>query len=90
MVDNPLTKAGVVLPVLTKANALRRRVHGRVASIDLIQWNDVSYGDRMRQHVHMWELNDLCPRDGWPATISSPSHPSGLRQRSQELEKEGC
>ncbi len=80
MVDNPLDKAGVVLPVLTKANALRRRVHGRVASIDLIQWNDVSYGDRMRQHVHMWELNDLCPRDGWPAVLLI--HGGGWREGS--------
>ncbi len=80
MADNPLVSSGVTLPALTKANALRRRVQGRVASIDLIQWDAVAYGDRMRQDVHIWELNDLCPRDGWPTVLLI--HGGGWREGS--------
>lgn len=80
MVDHPLAKAGAALPVLTKANELRRRVQGKVASIDLIQWNRVEYGERMRQHIHIWELNDLCPRDGWPTVLLI--HGGGWREGS--------
>ena len=80
MVDHPLTKVGLSLPALTTANALRRRIQGRVASFDMIQWENVAYGDRMRQHVHIWELNDLCPRDGWPAVLLI--HGGGWREGS--------
>lgn len=80
MADNPLVHVPAALPVLTKVNALRRRVQGRVASFDMIQWNDVAYGERMRQHVHIWELNDLCPRDGWPAVLLI--HGGGWREGS--------
>ena len=80
MVDHPLVKAGATLPVLTKANALRRRVQGRVASFDLIQWDKVSYGEQDEQDVHIWEMNDLCPRDGWPTVLLV--HGGGWRQGS--------
>ena len=81
LADNPLVHVPkAALPVLQKANALRRRVQGRVSSFDLIQWNEVSYGERMRQHVHIWELNDLCPRDGWPAVLLI--HGGGWREGS--------
>ncbi len=80
MVDHPLERVGVTLPVLNKANALRRRVQGRVASFDLIQWDKVAYGERMRQHIHIWEMNDLCPRDGWPAVLLI--HGGGWREGS--------
>ena len=39
MADNPLVRVPAALPVLNKANALRRKVQGRVASFDLIQWD---------------------------------------------------
>lgn len=88
MADNPLVSAGVTLPALTKANALRRRVQGRVASIDLIQWDKVAYGERMRQDIHIWELNDLCPRDGWPTVLLI--HGGGWREGSwQDFESFG-
>ena len=57
------------LPVVKKANALRRRLQGKATSFDLIQWEKVPYGGHAGQHVHIWELNDLCPRDGWPAVL---------------------
>ena len=81
LADNPLVHVPkAALPVLEKANALRRRVQGRFFSVDLIQWNEVAYGERMRQHVHIWELNDLCPRDGWPAVLLI--HGGGWREGS--------
>jgi len=80
MADNPLVHVPAALPVLTKANALRRRIQGRLTSFDMIQWNDVAYGERMRQHVHIWELNDLCPRDGWPVVLLI--HGGGWREGS--------
>jgi dipeptidyl aminopeptidase/acylaminoacyl peptidase len=69
MADNPLVHVPGALPALTRVNALRRRIQGRVTSFDLIQWDKVAYGERKAQHVHMWEMNDLCPRDGWPAVL---------------------
>ena len=66
--------------MLNRANALRRRLQGKAASFDLIQWDEVAYGERMRQHVHIWELNDLCPRDGWPAVLLI--HGGGWREGS--------
>jgi len=81
MADNPLVHVPkAALPALTKANALRRKVQGRLTSFDLIQWNEVAYGERARQHVHIWELNDLCPRDGWPAVLLI--HGGGWREGS--------
>lgn len=80
MADHPLVNVGVTLPVLTKANALRRRVQGRVASFDLIQWDKVAYGEREQQDVHIWEMNDLCPRDGWPTVLLV--HGGGWREGS--------
>ena len=80
MAENPLVHVPAALPVLTKANALRRRVQGRIASLDMIQWDQVAYGERMRQHVHIWEMNDLCPRDGWPAVLLI--HGGGWREGS--------
>ena len=81
MADHPLVHVPqAALPALTKANALRRKVQGRLTSFDLIQWNEVAYGERERQHVHIWELNDLCPRDGWPAVLLI--HGGGWREGS--------
>jgi acetyl esterase/lipase len=81
LADNPLVHMPVsALPVLNKANALRRRLQGKATSFDLIQWDEVAYGERMRQQVHIWELNDLCPRDGWPAVLLI--HGGGWREGS--------
>lgn len=81
MADNPLVHVPqAALPVLNRANALRRKLQGKVASLDLIQWDEVAYGERMRQHVHIWELNDLCPRDGWPTVLLI--HGGGWREGS--------
>ena len=40
----PVHVPKAALPALTKANALRRKVQGRLTSFDLIQWNEVAYG----------------------------------------------
>ena len=69
MAENPLVHVPAAWPVLMRANQLRRRVVGRVRSIDMLQWDGVTYGDDLAQRMHIWELNDLCPRDGWPAVL---------------------
>ncbi|RME21013.1 MAG: alpha/beta fold hydrolase [Deltaproteobacteria bacterium] len=67
--QNPLVRVPAALPVLERANALRRRVEARLRSFDVMDWPGVRYGDAPEQVIRMWELNDLAPRDGWPAVL---------------------
>ena len=72
MADAPLLPVPTAaLPVLRQVNAVRRRITGRVRTIDMLQWGDIDYRDAgdLAQQMHIWELNDLCPRDGWPAVL---------------------
>ncbi len=80
MAENPLVRVPAAWPVLDRANALRRRVIGRARSFDMIQWDGVEYGEAPTQQIHIWELNDLCPRDGWPAVLLI--HGGGWREGS--------
>lgn len=80
MADNPLVHVPHAWPVVGKVNALRRQVVGRVRSLDLIQWDQVEYGKDIAQRVHIWELNDLAPRDGWPCVLLI--HGGGWREGS--------
>jgi acetyl esterase/lipase len=61
---------------------LRRKAVARLRSVDMIQWNDVSYGSDLSQRMHIWELNDLAPRDGWGAVLLL--HGGGWREGSWE------
>lgn len=67
--ENPLVKVPAALPVLVRANALRRRVVARLRSFDVLDWPGVRYGEDPRQVMRMWQLDDLGPRDGWPAAL---------------------
>lgn len=67
--QNPLIKVPVALPALLRANALRRRVQAAVGSFDVLSWPGVRYGEDPAQVMRIWELNDLGPRDGWPAVL---------------------
>ena len=80
MSDKPLVLVQRAWPVVDKVNALRRQVVGRVRSLDLIQWRQVEYGQDIAQRVHLWELNDLAPRDGWPCVLLI--HGGGWREGS--------
>lgn len=80
MADNPLVHLPRAWPVVDKANALRRQVVGRARSFDLIKWSEVEYGEDVSQRVHIWELNDLAPRDGWPCVLLI--HGGGWREGS--------
>ncbi len=80
MVDNPLVHVPRAWPVVDKVNALRRQVVGRMRSFDLIHWDQVEYGEDLAQRVHIWELNDLAPRDGWPCVLLI--HGGGWREGS--------
>ena len=66
---NPLVHVPAAWPVLARMNDLRRQAVGRVRSVDMIRWDDIGYGDDMSQRLKLWELNDLCPRDGWPTVL---------------------
>jgi dipeptidyl aminopeptidase/acylaminoacyl peptidase len=80
MAENPLVHVPRAFPVLDGANALRRRAVGRARSVDLIRWQEVEYGKGSAQQLHIWEMNDLAPRDGWPAVLLI--HGGGWRQGS--------
>lgn len=67
--QNPLVKVPAALPALTRANHLRRRVEARLRSFDVMSWPGVRYGEHPLQVMRLWELNDLAPRDGWPAVL---------------------
>lgn len=67
--ENPLVKVPAALPVFQHVNALRRRVEARLRSFDVMDWPGVRYGEHEHQVLRIWELNDLAPRDGWPAVL---------------------
>jgi len=69
MAQLPAPIPSVTLPALRQANDLRRRVEGRIRSVDTIRWDGVAYGEHPEQVMRIWELNNLCPRDGWPAVL---------------------
>ena len=69
MADQPLVRTPTAWPVVRRVTALRRRVAGRLWSFDQVQWDGVRYGDDAPQALHVWEPDDLAPRDGWPAVL---------------------
>lgn len=69
MAENPLVHVRAAWPVLQRANTLRRQLMGKLHSFDLVHWPDVPYGADINQRLQLWELNDLAPRDGWPAVL---------------------
>ena len=57
------------LPLVQDINQQRREVVGRVRAIDMLRWDGTPYGDHPMQCMFIHELNDLCPRDGWPTVV---------------------
>ena len=82
MAENPLVHLPKAWPALNHANDIRRKVVGRAKSVDLIRWDGVSYGVSPEQKMKIWELSNLCPRDGWPAVLLV--HGGGWRSGSAE------
>ncbi len=82
MPENPLVRVPGAPLVFRQVNALRRQAVGRLRSFDLIRWPEVPYGERPGQQVNLWELNDLAPRDGWPAVLLL--HGGGWRHGSPD------
>ena len=56
-------------PLVQQGNQLRKNALSAARSVDLINWNGTPYGDHPKQVVDMQEVNDLCPRDGWPTVL---------------------
>ncbi len=69
MAENPLVKLPAALPVLAAANQLRRKIEGKIRGFDVMKWAEVPYGPDPAQRLWFWQLNDLGPRDGWPAVL---------------------
>jgi len=69
MAENPLVHVPSVWPLVNRANQLRRNIVGNLRSFDIINWDGTPYGSHPRQCLDLQELNDLCPRDGWPTVL---------------------
>lgn len=67
--DNPIVKIPRLLPVVDKINQLRRNVEGELRGFDIIRWTGTPYGTDPFQCLDIHEVNDLCPRDGWPTIL---------------------
>jgi len=65
----PLLPVPRQLPVLGhRAQALLKLpIEGLRFDMDV--WTGVTYGPAPQQQLDVWELNDLAPRDGWPAVL---------------------
>jgi len=66
---NPLVKIPRLVPVAEKVNQIRRHVEGELRSFDIIRWDGTPYGLHPLQCMDISEVNDLCPRDGWPTVL---------------------
>ena len=69
MAENPLVRVPKLWPMVNRSNQLRRNVVGKARSFDIIEWDNTPYGPDTRQQLTFYELNDLCPRDGWPTVL---------------------
>lgn len=69
IMDNPIVKISRLLPVVDKINQLRRNIEGEMRGFDIIRWNGTPYGTDPFQTLDLHEVNDLCPRDGWPTIL---------------------
>ena len=58
-----------LLPAVKNLNQQRREAVGRVRSVDMLRWDGTPYGKHPLQSMFIHELNDLCPRDGWPTVV---------------------
>ena len=67
--NNPLVRIPRLVPVAEKVNQLRRQVEGELRSFDIIRWDGTPYGLHPLQCMDISEVNDLCPRDGWPTVL---------------------
>jgi acetyl esterase/lipase len=64
-----LVRRTLELPQLEPAWHALLRFQGRPLTFDMDVWEGVSYGDDPAHELDVWELNDLAPREGWPAVL---------------------
>ncbi len=65
----PLLPVPRQLPVLGRRAQALIRLPVEGLHFDMDVWTDVTYGPDPQQRLDVWELNDLAPRDGWPAVL---------------------
>lgn len=82
MSEFPLIPTNRLLPVIQNANQIRRDVVGRARSLDMMRWDGTPYGDHPLNCMLLHELNDLCPRDGWPVIVLI--HGGGWKEGSKK------
>ena len=64
-----LVRRTLSVPELQPAWHKLLRIQGRPLTIDMDVWEGVTYGEDPAQVLDVWELNDLAPREGWPAVL---------------------
>ncbi len=64
-----LVRRTLELPALEPAWHKLLRIQGRPLTLDMDVWEGVTYGDDPAHVLDVWELNDLAPREGWPAVL---------------------
>ena len=69
MSKNPLLHRAVRLPVFSKLEIQSKQFLKKLRSFDVLEWNNTPYGSHLAQKMHIFELNDLAPRDGWPTVL---------------------
>lgn len=70
------------VPLLPTMNRIRRTLVARARSFDMITWSGTPYGTEPMQVLDMQEINDLCPRDGWPTVLLI--HGGGWKEGDKE------
>ncbi len=69
MAENPIVHIPKAWPAVRTLNQLRRNIVSKARSFDIMRWEGTPYGPHPRQRMEIDELNDLCPRDGWPTVL---------------------
>ena len=69
MSKKPIIKTSKIPPALVRAGEIGKSILGKTRSFDQINWPGVPYGNHPNQKMELYELNDLCPRDGWPTVL---------------------
>ncbi len=64
-----LIRRTLSLPDLQPAWHRLLRIQGRPLTLDMDVWEGVTYGEDPAHRLDVWELNDLAPREGWPAVL---------------------
>ena len=69
MAENPLVHIPQLLPLVHTVRSFGKDILANMRSFDIIHWDGTPYGAHPKQTLDIQEVNDLCPRDGWPTVL---------------------